>query len=348
MINLFLIVLGCIMFLIYIWMRFIRERLPRDIPYELSLYGFFIILYICCIYFYLIYITIFYLPTTPTKFKHYIDFIFYPLKALDKYIKHDTIFYKFHYKFIKNLIICYNFVGHMYIFYFFKIFIRFILIFCLSVDIFYFNHIEYFYKIAVPYGFLLFIGKYLIYSLKYAKELFIEELISMCDFMVVKAEDFPQDPIFPYGPSFYNNKYKVSVKHFINSQTETNVFGDNDKRNFAEPIPLTDQYKYSTLITGDQYTFNVYKNYSYLSDPEHIIFHEKLTIILKISTFLEFYEVDEVFPLYNRYIILVINGMYFITWFSILILCSNYVMYKYLYFLFYIQDYVDPFSNTFL
>ena len=215
------------------------------------------------------------------------------------------------------------------------------------LDVFYFRHIEYFYKIAIPCGIVIFIGKYLIYSLKYAKELFIEELIPSCDYILVDYDSMPEDPLFPCGYNVSNSR-PVSINHFVISQTEINVFGDDNKRNFGETIPLTDQYKYSTILTGSQYTFSVRKNFSVLTPNDSLVFHEKLTIILKISTFLEFYEVDEVFPLYNRYIILVINGMYFITWFSILILCSNYVMYKYLYFLFYIQDYVDPFSNTFL
>ena len=38
----------------FIWVRFIRERLPRDIPFDLSFYGMLILIIILTIYFFAI------------------------------------------------------------------------------------------------------------------------------------------------------------------------------------------------------------------------------------------------------------------------------------------------------
>ena len=50
----FLIFLGFIFLSYYIWFRFIRERLPRNIPFDLTLISLIILFYICIMYFYLI------------------------------------------------------------------------------------------------------------------------------------------------------------------------------------------------------------------------------------------------------------------------------------------------------
>jgi hypothetical protein len=44
------------MFSSYIWLRFIRERLPKDIPFTfLSGFGLIILIYNCSIYLYIVY-----------------------------------------------------------------------------------------------------------------------------------------------------------------------------------------------------------------------------------------------------------------------------------------------------
>lgn len=48
-------VFGFIILCIFIWIRFIKERLPRDIPFDLSFFSFFILLIICISHIYIIY-----------------------------------------------------------------------------------------------------------------------------------------------------------------------------------------------------------------------------------------------------------------------------------------------------
>ena len=80
-----LILLGIIMFLSYLWLRFIRVRMPREIPLNLSFYGMIIITFICIILIYAIFTKYF---NTKIKEKNLIyEFILKPLKELDKYSK---------------------------------------------------------------------------------------------------------------------------------------------------------------------------------------------------------------------------------------------------------------------
>jgi DMSO/TMAO reductase YedYZ heme-binding membrane subunit len=49
-----LILLGFIMFSWFIWNRFIRERAIRNVPETLTELSFWVLLYICIVYFYII------------------------------------------------------------------------------------------------------------------------------------------------------------------------------------------------------------------------------------------------------------------------------------------------------
>ena len=85
--QLILILFGMIMLLGFIWLRFIRPRLPKEIPFNLSLLGFFILLYLCGIYLYIV-ISLFRKskPMNPIL-KEMIGCIYLPLEALDHYLK---------------------------------------------------------------------------------------------------------------------------------------------------------------------------------------------------------------------------------------------------------------------
>ena len=44
------VISGFLLFIIFIYFSFIRERLPKDIPFNLTEYSFWILIYICFIY----------------------------------------------------------------------------------------------------------------------------------------------------------------------------------------------------------------------------------------------------------------------------------------------------------
>jgi hypothetical protein len=158
------------MFSIFMWFRFIKERLPRDIPFDLSLLGFLLIIEICCIYIFLIYSLIKKdKPKNPWTTK-LIAMIYKPLIELDTSIKHLPIIEQYHKRFIIFLVYKLNYlIKETSLFYMiFAIFPRFILISVLLYDIFYFHKLHYIYN-ALLIGTLLLLNRYIIYSLRYAK-----------------------------------------------------------------------------------------------------------------------------------------------------------------------------------
>ena len=86
--NYILIFIGLAVVSWIIWARFIRPRVPKDIPFELTEKWFFILIYICIIYFYIVYKLI-----RPNKvnesIKLIIELLFTPLLAFDKFIKEN-------------------------------------------------------------------------------------------------------------------------------------------------------------------------------------------------------------------------------------------------------------------
>lgn len=93
-------ILGSFLLIYLIWIRFIRERLPRDIPdLLLTEYNFWILLYICLIYIYIIKSLI--KPqespfTFSELFTQISDLIHTPFITLDNAIKHYLFKNKYH------------------------------------------------------------------------------------------------------------------------------------------------------------------------------------------------------------------------------------------------------------
>ena len=102
-----LILLGLGMFSGYMWMRFIRKRLPKDIPFNFSILGFFILIYICIIFAFIIFSLIKSLDNKDSSnsifkkiIKELVDAIFLPLYTLDQFIKNLPIIQIYHKKFM--------------------------------------------------------------------------------------------------------------------------------------------------------------------------------------------------------------------------------------------------------
>ena len=171
------IFLGFVIFSIYIWARFIRARIPKDIPFNLSLFGFLILIEICLIYFYIV-IKLLREPKEQSFIiKTLLEILYKPLEDFDYFWKH-LFFIKDYYKIFATWF-AYKlkpFIINSSIFYFiFAIFPRIILINALFIDINIFYELFYVYKFLYV-GILLFLHRYIIYSLKMLKKDLIEDL----------------------------------------------------------------------------------------------------------------------------------------------------------------------------
>src|ERR1700677_5398872 len=261
LLNLIMSILGLLIFTAFIWFRFVRERLPKDIPFNLSIEGLFILLWICMIYLYIIY-------TLSTKNKlsnaflnNLINNIFKPLEALDHSIKNHRLINPYYKRFIIYLSNKLDPILHdnrLY-YYTFAIFPRLVLVTALWIDVFWFHKLFYIYKVLLI-GILLILNRYIIYSLKYAKEHFITQL-----------EPLIYPPTIPYD-------HGICAKVYYNGDEEL-----ADEEYDEEPtmcLPLRDFIKYAsesiyyynkilryTIITKDEYK-EIYCKKHHISFPK--------------------------------------------------------------------------------
>jgi hypothetical protein len=140
--------LGFFIVTVFLYYRFILERLPRDIPFNLSTLGFIIIIYIICIYSFIIFLLVRPPQKTNETIQSIINWLYTPLIDFDTYFK-NLLFIKRYY----NQIIIWLAYKLEYLFkhnlfdYIFYILPRAILIIVFIIDISYFGQLLYIYKV---------------------------------------------------------------------------------------------------------------------------------------------------------------------------------------------------------
>lgn len=87
--KVFLITLSLIILSIYVWNRYIREKLPKELPINLSTIGVFVISLICIIYLINIVQLVLKLDSNNKFIKKFSELIFKPLTTLDDAIKNN-------------------------------------------------------------------------------------------------------------------------------------------------------------------------------------------------------------------------------------------------------------------
>jgi len=230
LVNYILIIVGLLMFSAYIWLRFIRLRLPRDIPFNLSILGLIILIEICTIYGYILF-ALLRKDKEPNPIVVYIiDQVYKPLIAFDNFIKDFPSIQSIYPRFMVFVAYKLNFaIKDTSIFYvIFYIFPRLVLVTALMIDTFYFHQLYYLYKVLLI-GILLFLHRYIIYSFKHTKELLIVQKepymtnISMeyIPGVIESDEDDEDDDDIPPTMS-------IPLRKFIELQTKAIV--DEDKQ----------------------------------------------------------------------------------------------------------------------
>src|SRR5271154_14592 len=214
--KIILIILGILIFSTFIWLRFIRERLPRDIPFNLSLYGFIILVYICCIYIYMITVLSFNIQSQNKSLSTVIDYIYKPLKTLDESFKNNGFINSYYERFLlylsnsikNNVILHTESTSYLKLYIILQIIPRVILVIALLIDTFYFHCIAILYKVLLV-AVIILIAKYIKYSFKYAQEHYILQL-----------EKMVQKIVTDYGDLENDNPYltMLEVKKFIEVQ----------------------------------------------------------------------------------------------------------------------------------
>ena len=135
-----------------IWSRFVRARTIREIPdYFLTEYRFWILLYICCVYLYVIKNLL--MPGESNSiFTLLVDQIYQAFTILDRFIKYNKYVKPYYYPIILFYIkVLQNVKGYYILNFilFMQIIPRIILVTILVLDTFYFQKLEVFYKVVL-------------------------------------------------------------------------------------------------------------------------------------------------------------------------------------------------------
>lgn len=220
----FLMLLGFFLLILFIWFRFIREQLPRDIPFTLDLLKFIGLFATCSMLFIILLkiISIYYfpLPVGEQAFNIF-SFLTKPLEILDQSIKnHDSI--KPHY--IKVFVFL---LAKIKLYYksliSLEITLRMTILFTFLMDVFIFHKFSYFYK-----AIYLFIPIYIIQYLFYCLNTMITDYKSYLDNRIEIRVPTILSPI-------------ISIDCLIDEQTNAILEG-------KEPLPICMLLKHNFIV----------------------------------------------------------------------------------------------------
>jgi hypothetical protein len=171
-----LILLGCFIFALYFWNRFLRIRTSKYLPLELTILKFFSILSICFLFFYIVISLLFPRKVNPIM-EEIINWFFIPIAELDKWSKNLTFIKPYYQKILNKIIplLTYLIIKTNLFYLIFWMLPRMILMTALFIDVFIFHQLHYKYVVLL-FGLLLFFNRYLKYSLKNSKDEMIKEL----------------------------------------------------------------------------------------------------------------------------------------------------------------------------
>lgn len=291
---------SCIIFIL-LWNRFIRERLPREIPFILTYKSFFC-LTILCIGLFVTFVSFFYKANTPFKsirlIKEYIytslhvSFNFY-INKLRSLVKVNVI----------NLYII-NFLkkylSKKFYIYLFFISPKIILPIILLLDIFYFGKIENFYKVMF-FMFLPLLYNFIYFSLHY---FYIEQLESIERVLNIKIVLLNEDNLVFSIPKFYGSHYYIQEHTLDRLKIRKNVteFHVELNPNFIEK-KLKEKTK-----SQQEYFYDLYCKNAFISSSK--IFEVLYFYTLQEKQVASFINLFMVFTYFCCWFYLLVNANY--------------------------------------
>ena len=337
-----------------IWSRFIRQRTIREIPdYLLTEYRFWILLYICCIYLYVIKSLLKPKETDPIIIL-LLDYLYKPFTTLDRSIKYNKYTKVYYHKVIllfikfKTNLEGYHILGFILLM---RIIPRIILVLFLLLDTFYFHKLEIFYKVVLI-GVLPFIFRYLKYSVKDMYDNYVEELQHKYLLVQVHEKGYEGWIGRKRETKAIHHFTTVSIKEYIEIKYENFLYY------WAEEIT----YQYVGWPSSHEHLYKEFRMTKYNNKDTKLTsadykemdqeFHELMPIIIELKMAvlrIKRYE-DKPIIKWSR---VLIYSMYFICWSYILTISYYYYpvelnMFKYLVrnLMLYLCNYDDYFTGV--
>lgn len=316
----YLIVLGCLLFMLFIWFRFIRKRLPKEVPFTyLSFRGFIMLLLACCVYILIIKHLI--KPSNKESIfsQHIVPLLYMPLESFDKFIKQPLNMEKIMFYMKDKLIYS---IKDTHIFYILLAIVpRIILVTVLSIDIFWFGELCYIY-FFIYLTIFLFFNRYIIYSFKTIKKQLINDIIPLInngcittDYVPGVHPDEDQDDD-DYDPSVPTMSLPLEV--FVDFQVRSIVY-DNVKH-YCD-ITLSDKHR--DTFKNKEFTSNasLEKEYHWdlIKKEKDLNITPKIEGIVDIACLIEYYNNTNKTNTIFKVIKIAIFTMYLICWGYVLI-----------------------------
>jgi hypothetical protein len=355
----YLSIVLCLLFLmLYLWLRFFRERLPRDIPFNLTII-LFIILCLICIGYLLIIIQMI-KPRVPNK---YILIIINKLVKItqimdnvDSIIKNNTGFNTSLNTFFYKIIILFKLYktnNNRYFYIILNLIPKVCLLLLFSLDIFFLKKMELFYK-YIFIGIIPLIYDYIVYSIAKALASLITDLEKNYYVKILSTAEDEDEGEYKEIARFmvfinnlkYNDYGVLDLGYFVDIQANNLIFD-------------CDVYKYTCIET--EYAREVYARNHNIELPDLWVFEplsdeistrlapyffDNIEKAINFQAFIETHK-DLTKPRITRTYYIYILISYLFCWLYILII-SVYSLniFELSTFLEYFRDDIDPFSNT--
>jgi hypothetical protein len=340
-----IILLGFIIIVVYVWNRFFRNRIPKELPYEyLSVLGFFILLYICLIFTYILYSLIF-SKGGNKLIEIFIDWVFTPIKELEKFIRTLPVIKTYYLSAIEFMMpfLEFSIIKTKLFFILFWLLPRVILLSALIYDVFILKQFHYKYQVIL-WGLLLFFNRCFKYSLKNILEEEIKNLKSNIETIHTKyvrgvhplefedddEEDNDIPPTMPLPTDIFI-KFQVESIVYKNITREilvwhsTKNLDDNLWKTYAghpwvfyrrcDDVPSNYVNNFGTVPPR-----NYNKAWDFILIKEKEYFYEEYNNILKLALVIEHMTKTSNHNLTIKYIKIVIYMMYLICWLYVLII----------------------------
>lgn len=306
------IILSCIL-LFYLYITYLRERLPRDIPFLLTELTFYSILFTCIIYLYVIKISL--VPKNPNEiFKIFIykfKLVFYFLISLKKKI--NLIFYLYENLWLNILPLISTSKSYdpAIIFFVIPLISRIFLLFVFFFDVFFFHKIESFYFFIflslIPLIYLI-----IIYYLSCIVEDAIKSLEAEYALVWVLEKNFGNSN-WKHNKKAIHHDTCITIREYIKIKKDIMVSGSTID---YKCDPLSTEQRLTTYLTINK------KKMTDLTEQElnflRNYFDYLIPNILDVTYFL--FNIQNISSnYYIKYIKILIIIMYFICWFYILV-----------------------------
>lgn len=251
LINFLIAFLSLLLFFGFLWFRFVRERLPKNIPIDLSTMGFIIITFICVMY--AIGILLILLGKTTNNFVPDSTLLLYkPFEYFTEIKGIQPYFSKYLLKFTtylekKNM-------QNLYII--FELIPRTLLVIFFAIDVFYFKNIWTFYTI-LPIGLLIFIAKFIKYCIQFILQKNISIINERADIhcfnfkteegsSLISTKDFIKEQAYRKLNSlslveyavFFNIQYVKSLRVRLNIPNNLGIDTEKFKKRIVSGINL--------------------------------------------------------------------------------------------------------------